>query len=119
MHAELQPLPPNDRELSMELGVAVADAVAAILVAMSEHYAGDGLTSQTRAKGGEMVARLFHLRQATNGSFDFNSTAHREGKAVLRERLAGCPVKLSDDQLDLLVDQSLGMVAAIAAAKLH
>src|SRR5262245_55182370 len=118
MHAELQPLPPNDRDLAMELGVAVADAVAAILVALSEH-AGGGLTRQTRAKGGEMVARLFHLRQVVNGSFDFNGTAHREGKKVLRARLAGAPVVPTEMELDTWIDSPLQMVAAIAAAKLH
>ena len=74
------------RSIERHIGETVADAVCTTSNALTEYYDG-GLRAQTKERFGDLIARLYSLRQYTAGYLSFNDTAEHYGKIALRERL--------------------------------
>jgi hypothetical protein len=78
-------LAPTDGEpIEQRIGIAMADAVAAISLGCVEWGWGGGLTVPTKSLGGERIAALYWLAQSSGP--DFEATARTEGRRVLLER---------------------------------
>ena len=84
----VQPVPapaPASESIEHRVGAAVADAVGVIGAGLVEFWEGR-LDDATRAMGGEVVARVFELKQAVPSELDFAAIAHEHGLKVLRAR---------------------------------
>ena len=94
-----EPAPAPSGELEQRLGIAVADATAAISAGCLEWMNG-GLTAPTKARGGEKIANLYWLFQEASG-LDFFVIARSQGRRVLLERLGA---DAHEPTVDVLVD---------------
>src|SRR5262245_19918574 len=81
-----EPAPPatDSRALQQAIGQAMARAAATISKGVFE-WATDGLSSATRAAGGEMVFRVYALRESLPAGVDFDTVARAEGRRVMQE----------------------------------
>lgn len=70
--------------LEHEVGALVAACAAALAAGLREHARG-ALTARTKARGGDLVAGLFALRQLMIGTWDFDGICREHGAAVLRQ----------------------------------
>src|SRR5262245_44582071 len=70
--------------LEQLIGEMVANAAAAVARALRERANG-GLTPATKMYGGDLIARLYSLRQACLAELDFDAVAREQGAAVLRQ----------------------------------
>ena len=95
-------------------GRLVADACGAIAMALREYQDG-GLRAETKLHGGDLIARLYSLRQYMVGYWDFDAMARTYGKRVLRERYDD----LSDAALDELVSWPLDLLAKVVRSQMN
>ena len=79
------PALPSALPLEEVIGETAAAAALAIAQALHE-FQTDGLSSRTRAHGGDLIARLFELRLVYAGQIDFYAVAHARGTRLLQER---------------------------------
>jgi hypothetical protein len=102
------------------IGEWVAVAAGAISLGMMESMDG-GLRRETKIRGGDAIAELYQLRLFVFGPPDFEVTARKWGKVILRERLA----RLSDRpaateaQLDEAVSWVLDILGKVVKAQIH
>lgn len=110
--ARAAPAPDDIEEI---IGAAVASAALALMAALQEFQA-DGLTKKTRTAGGDCIAALYELKQATLTEIpDFEATAREHGLAALRTRCNGSfNPRTSDIMVDSVIE-ILGKVCADAA----
>ena len=106
-----QGLPPS---IERCIGELVADACGAIAMALREYQDG-GLRAKTKLHGGDLIARLYSLRQYMVGYWDFDAMARTYGKRVLRERYDD----LSDAALDELVSWPLDLLAKVVRSQMN
>jgi hypothetical protein len=96
------------------IGELVATAAGAVAVAL-ENYRSTGV--RDGKEGGEWIAQLFELRQATLGEVDdFLAVARNHGRLVFREH---CPNNVSDATIDLLVDAVLQVLGRVIKWQSH
>src|SRR5262249_56833497 len=77
---------------------------------------------QDKAAGGDMVARLYALRQATAGEFDFDRVARECGKRALRQRHAPLPEPkpaLTETMLEEMVSWPLDLLGQVVRAQMN
>jgi len=96
------------------IGDLVADACGAIAMALREYQDG-GLRAETKLHGGDLIARLYSLRQYMVGYWDFDAMAREYGRLALRERYDD----VSDVALDELVSWPLDILAKVVRSQLH
>jgi len=96
------------------IGELVAAAARAIVRALVEYQNGGAQPSTTR-QGGDLIAQLYGLRQATVEELDFDATARACGKRVLRERYDD----VSDVVLDELVSWPLDILAEVVRSQMN
>jgi hypothetical protein len=121
-HADLQlPPKPDAQEPAIErtIGALVADAAAAIMIALAQRYEGESLSVEVKNLGGNTITQLYTMRQFGYRSLDFETVARREGKAALRERLRDAPFTPTDAQLDEWVSWPLEVLAKVVAHRLN
>jgi hypothetical protein len=106
-----EPEPSLDRCIG-ELVAAAAGAIAQGL----HDFAHRGLTIRTKARGGDLIADLYRLRQFMIADWDFDALARREGAAVLREH---CGDDISDATIAELVGAVLEILAKVVRAALN
>jgi hypothetical protein len=100
-------------EVELEIGEAAANAIAAMALAVNEHW-NSGHSTSVRTLGGETIARLFALQEATLGRVDFPTVVRQEGKRVLFQRYsAKYGAEMSDGAFDILVDGVLEIVSKV------
>jgi hypothetical protein len=72
------------------IGSLVASAACLIVEGLAQHWHGgrmDGhMSPGTRRRGGELIALLIEVREATAGELDFDQVARSYGAKALRER---------------------------------
>jgi hypothetical protein len=107
----VEPAPTPSEELGQRVGIAMADAVAAISRGCFEWGWGGGLTVPTKTLGSERIADLCTLLQAIPTGAD--SIARSEGRRVLQARHGG---DLPEPVLDVLIDGTLEIVDRVAVA---
>jgi hypothetical protein len=103
------------RSIKRHIGETVADAVCTTSNALTEYYDG-GLRAQTKVRFGELIARLYSLRQCTAGYLSFNDTAEHYGKIALRERLGP---DASEAALHEMISWLLDVLARLVRKHLH
>jgi hypothetical protein len=75
-----------DVPIELTLGMAVADAVTALSLAMSDYQRCGMLAPTTREAGGSRIAKVAELQLGHEfGDCDFASRARAAGKATLRQ----------------------------------
>jgi hypothetical protein len=72
-----------------------AAAAAAIGQALVGFHDG-GLTPATKTQGGDLVAQLYELQQATLGELDFAAVVRREGRGANEGAVAGNILRAQD-----------------------
>jgi hypothetical protein len=82
------------------IGIQMAICAGALAEALTERRTG-ALTSATRTYGGNAIARLYELRQATVGKLDFDRVAREHGVRLLLEH--GGTNDISAATIDTLV----------------
>jgi len=83
VHTEVpEPAPATSEGIERRVGIAMADAVAAVSAGCVE-WIGGGVTAKTKSLGGERIAALYWISQSPG--FDF-ATARTECLRVLQER---------------------------------
>jgi hypothetical protein len=120
-HAALQLSPepePQDPTMERAIGEAVAHAAATIMWAFAERDRGE-MSPVMREMSGDVIARLYAMRQFAYRSVDFDAIARREGKRILRERLPKKPVAPTEAQLDEWIGWPLEILARVIAHRLH
>src|SRR5262249_26276070 len=77
----------DDSQPSLEhaIGELVAQVAAALAAGLRAIQRGK-LSSSTKARGGDLIAGLFALRQVMIGTWDFDGICRQHGAAVLREQ---------------------------------
>ena len=102
------------------VGEWVAVAVGAIGLGMMESMDG-GLRGETKVRGGDAIAELYQLRLFVCGPPDFEATARKWGKVVLRERLARLPDRpvATEAQLDEAISWVLDILGKVVKARIH
>jgi hypothetical protein len=98
--------------MESRIGETVADAVCAISRALMECHDG-GLQAETKVVGGDLIARLYQLRQYTAGYVSFDDVAQQHG---LRERFGS---DASEATLDELISWPLLILAKVVRKTLH
>jgi hypothetical protein len=106
----VEPAPAPSEELGQRVGVAMADAVAAVSKGCFEWGWGEGLTVPTKALGADRIAALYQLSQ-TLTDIDFAAIARSEGRRVMQERHGG---DLHEPTLNVLLDGTLEIVDRVA-----
>jgi hypothetical protein len=109
-------VPPTEVEIA--IGTATADATGIILRGLAERQDGI-LPGRLRGAGGAAIAKLYMLHQSAIGDLDFDAVARVQGKAMLRERLAGAPIVPTEAQLDEWISWPLEVLAKVVAARLQ
>ena len=102
------------------IGEWVAVAAGAIGLGMMECMDG-GLRRETKVRGGDAIAELYQLRLFVFGPPDFEGTARKWGKVVLRERLARLPDRpvSTEAQLDEAVTWVLDILGKVVKARIY
>jgi hypothetical protein len=96
-----------------QIGTLTAIAVGAVAQALMERQAGL-LTSATKLAGGDAIARLYALRQATLGKLDFNRVAREHGARLMLEHgSSGVDARA----IDTLIDGVLEILAKVVRAQ--
>jgi hypothetical protein len=81
--------PASETEIEVLIGETTAAAAAALAQALQEHWKGK-LSSRTKTNGGDLVAALYELKQATAEEIvDFDATARVMGARALAARCNG------------------------------
>ena len=111
-HLPSNSLPPPAME--RVIGEVVAAAARAIVRALMEYQNGGARPATTR-HGGDLIAQLYALRQATIEQLDFDAMARTYGKRVLREHYAD----VSDAALDELVSWPLDILAKVVRSQMN
>jgi hypothetical protein len=121
MHALLQQPPSDAQDPSIErtIGALVADAAAALMMALAQRYEGESLSVEVKNLGGDTITQLYTMRQFGYRSRDFDAVARREGKRVLRERLRGAPITPSDAQLEEWISWPLDVLDRVIKARIN
>jgi len=104
--------PSKVSSLEHYVGQQVAGAASALALALGEFQDG-GLTSSTKAQGGDLIAELYRLRAFMVGYWDFDKIAREHGAAALR---AGCDGEMSPATADKLVSAVLDILARVVRA---
>ena len=81
----------------------------------AREYQDGGLRAETKLYGGDLIARLYSLRQYMVGYWDFDAMARTYGKRVLRERYDD----LTDAALDELVSWPLDLLAKVVRSQMN
>jgi len=71
--------------LEHSIGELVAQAAVMLAAGLREIQRGK-LSSSTKARGGDLIAGLFALRQVMIGTWDFDGICCQHGTAILREQ---------------------------------
>jgi hypothetical protein len=126
MHAQLR-LPSSQLEPQTggppALEGIIADLVAAaaslVTEGLCQYWHGgrmDGhMRSDTRRRGGEVIALLLEIREGTAGELDFDSITRMHGARVLRERNND----VSTTTIDALVDAVLHILHGVAKLRMN
>jgi hypothetical protein len=112
-------VPTGIEAVEAEVGEATAAAACAICQGLAEYQNG-GLTSTTRAAGGERVAALYWLQQTHAGRIDFPAVARTEGRRVLQTYLDADFYRChgpgaGEGTLGLFIDAALEVLAQVTA----
>jgi hypothetical protein len=101
------------------VGEWTANAAIAVGQGLVESLDG-GLRRETKVRGGDAIAELYSLRLFC-GLPDFEVTARKWGKVVLRERLARLPDRpvSTEAQLDEAISWVLDILSKVVAARIH
>src|SRR5262245_18637171 len=116
------PAAPADEPIEEVIGDAVAAAAIALMAAVQEWQVGGQRLSTPAIKqksktGGDLIAQLYQLRQATLGEIaDFEEVARAYGQQALRARCNGAGYTKGCDVLLDSVFEILGRVTATMAA---
>jgi hypothetical protein len=105
-------LPPSIEHIIGDLTAALATLVAAGLGEFKRHAR---LAADTSDAGGQAVAALLEIREATVGELDFAVVAAAQGRRSLRER----DRDISDAAIATLVDSAVDIVQKIARLRLN
>lgn len=95
--------------LEHSIGELVAQTAAALAAGLREVQNGR-LSATTKARGGDLVMRLYILRRLMIGSWDFDGICREHGTAALRET---CGSEVDVRTIDILVDGALEVLATV------
>jgi hypothetical protein len=94
-------------EIEVLIGDVTAAAAAALAQALTEHWSDGGLSKKTKKTGGDWIADLWKLQQATRGELaDFEQVAREQGRLALQKRCNGGYHTVAAKS-DILVDEVL------------
>jgi hypothetical protein len=117
--AMLTPAPLEPEPIEEVIGAAMAAAALALLAGVQQWLAdgqriGTPAIKQKSKVGGDLIAQLWQLRQATLGELDFESTARIYGEQALRKRCngGGFPTKTGGILIDGVLEISDEVVRA-------
>jgi len=103
--------------LPLEEGIGETAAAAALAIAQALHeFQTDGLSSRTRAHGGDLIARLFELRLVYAGQIDFYAVARARGTRLLQERYGR---DINARTIAVLIDGVLEILQKVVRAELN
>jgi hypothetical protein len=106
---------PSIPSLEEIIGQITAAAATAMGQALGELERG-GLTSVTRMRSGDLVARLYGLRQACAGKIDFDRVARVHGTQALRARYGR---DVDAHTIDVLVDGVIEVLGKVVRSQLN
>jgi hypothetical protein len=120
IHVVAPSISPAETAPSLEslIGAGIASAVCAIARGVTEYQNG-GLQQGTKLRGGECVARLYALRQASAGKLDFDRTARWQGAAALRARWGDDVTELEQAMIDKMIGEVLEILEKVVRAQLN
>jgi hypothetical protein len=95
------------------IGTATASAACALAQALTEHQNGK-LRPETRLAGGERIAKMFELQEATLGEIDFPAVAREHGRRALRTYFDASQ-GASETAMNLLIDGALEVLSKVTA----
>jgi hypothetical protein len=109
--------PAPQTSIEHRIGTATVLAIGVMSQGLLEYWDG-GLTTTTRALGGEAVARLFELQQSAP-DLDFATMVRVQGLKALRARHAAGPdhaVAFPEAPANEIIDGVLEMLAGVTVA---
>jgi hypothetical protein len=107
--------PPSTPSLEALVGQITASAAAAIARALRERENGR-LDPRTKAQGGDLIAMLFGLQQATAGKIDFYAVARARGAQTLAERYGDA---VDARTIDILIDGAIEVLQKVVRAQMN
>jgi hypothetical protein len=109
--------PPAIEQTIGELTAAAAGLVVAGLCEYWHHGRMDGrMRADTRRQGGELIALLIEVREATAGEIDFDQVAKSHGAKALRERNG---TAVSAETIDVLINGVLHILHGVAKLRMN
>jgi hypothetical protein len=108
-------IPPSLESL---IGEGIASAACAIAQGVTE-YENGGLQPKTKLRGGECIARLYALRQASAGKLDFDRVSRLRGAAALRARWGDEITELEQAMMDKMISEVLEILEKVVRAQLN
>src|SRR5262249_717892 len=106
---------PSAPPLDEVIGETAAAAALAIAQALHE-FQTDGLSSRTRAQGGDLIAQLFELRLVYAGQLDFYAVARARGARLLQERYGE---DINARTIAVLIDAVIEVLQQVVRAELN
>jgi len=106
--------PPSALPLEQIIGEVTAAAVA--LARALREFQTDGLSSRTRAQGGDRIVRLFELRLVYAGQIDFYAVARARGTRLLQKRYGR---DINARTIAVLIDAVIEVLQQVVRAELN
>jgi len=107
--------PPSALPLEQIIGEVTAAAAVALARALHE-FQTDGLSSRTRAQGGDRIVRLFELRLVYAGQIDFYAVARARGTRLLQKRYGR---DINARTIGVLIDAVIEVLQQVVRAELN